>query len=224
MCPPTVAALKRHRFPPAWTHCRVAPPAQALMSGHDARNHGHTQDRAGAAQSRRGRPAGNARKRARRVRRRRRDGADLVVFSELFITGYPPEDLVRKPAFAAAARQIVEALAAETGDGGPGVIVGTIWAEDDKLYNVDCAARRRTRRRPCATRSICRTTACSTRSGCSTRGRCRGRWAFAASASACRSARTSGRRRCASACRRRARRCCSCPTARRSTGPSPISA
>ena len=64
-----------------------------------------------------------------------RQGADLVVYPELFITGYPPEDLVRKPAFAAAARSIVEALAAETGDGGPGVIVGTIWAEDGKLYN-----------------------------------------------------------------------------------------
>src|SRR5262245_28613544 len=62
-------------------------------------------------------------------------GADLVVFSELFITGYPPEDLVRKPAFAAAARNTVEAIAAETGDGGPGVVVGTIWAEDNKLYN-----------------------------------------------------------------------------------------
>ena len=31
-------------------------------------------------------------------------GADLIVFSELFICGYPPEDLVRKPAFAAACR------------------------------------------------------------------------------------------------------------------------
>ena len=30
---------------------------------------------------------------------------------------------------------MVEALAAETADGGPGVIVGTIWAEDGKLYN-----------------------------------------------------------------------------------------
>jgi NAD+ synthase len=62
-------------------------------------------------------------------------GADLVVFTELFITGYPPEDLVRKPAFAAAARSLVEALAAETADGGPGVLVGSIWPEESRLYN-----------------------------------------------------------------------------------------
>jgi NAD+ synthase len=63
------------------------------------------------------------------------EGADLVVSPELFITGYPPEDLVRKPAFAAAARAAVEALAKDTADGGPGVLVGTIWPEDGKLYN-----------------------------------------------------------------------------------------
>jgi NAD+ synthase len=79
--------------------------------------------------------AGNARKLRKARARGAADGADLVLFPELFITGYPPEDLVRKPAFAAAARRIVEGLAAETGDGGPGVIVGTIWAEDGKLYN-----------------------------------------------------------------------------------------
>src|SRR5262245_40763114 len=62
-------------------------------------------------------------------------GAYLVVFTELFITGYPPEDLVRKPAFGAAARAMVETLAQETGDGGPGVLVGSIWPEDGKLYN-----------------------------------------------------------------------------------------
>ena len=61
-------------------------------------------------------------------------GADLVVFSELFLTGYPPEDLVLKPAFQAAARSALEELAA-TLSGGPGVLVGTIWPDAGKLYN-----------------------------------------------------------------------------------------
>ena len=64
-----------------------------------------------------------------------RDGADLIAFSELFIAGYPPEDLVLKPAFQAACRSAVEALARETADGGPAVLMGTPWVEDDKLYN-----------------------------------------------------------------------------------------
>ncbi len=63
------------------------------------------------------------------------DGADLVVFTELYLTGYPPEDLVRKPAFADAARAAAERAAAETADGGPGILVGTIWPEDGKVYN-----------------------------------------------------------------------------------------
>jgi len=61
-------------------------------------------------------------------------GADLVVFPELFITGYPPEDLVLKPAFQFAARRRVEALAAELGPG-PAVLVGTVWPEDGKVFN-----------------------------------------------------------------------------------------
>ncbi len=61
-------------------------------------------------------------------------GADLVVFSELFVTGYPPEDLVLKPAFPAAARARIEALAAELGPG-PGVLVGTVWPEGGHVYN-----------------------------------------------------------------------------------------
>jgi NAD+ synthase len=79
--------------------------------------------------------AGNAE----RVRRGRvkaaADGADLIVFPELFIAGYPPEDLVLKPAFQAACRAAVEALARETADGGPAVLVGTPWVEQGKLYN-----------------------------------------------------------------------------------------
>jgi len=66
------------------------------------------------------------------------DGADLLVLSELFIAGYPPEDLVLKPAFQAACRAEIEALARETADGGPAVLIGTPWIEDGKLYNA-CA-------------------------------------------------------------------------------------
>ncbi len=62
--------------------------------------------------------------------------ADLVVFPELVITGYPPEDLVLRPAFQRAARAAVEGLTADTADGGPGLLVSTCWLGDDGLlYN-----------------------------------------------------------------------------------------
>ncbi|MEP9349070.1 NAD+ synthase [Xanthobacter sp. KR7-225] len=64
----------------------------------------------------------------------RLEGADLLVFSELSISGYPPEDLVLKPAFQAACRRAVEALAAETVDG-PALLVGAPWVEAGKLHN-----------------------------------------------------------------------------------------
>jgi NAD+ synthase len=67
-----------------------------------------------------------------------RDGADLVAFPELFICGYPPEDLVLKPALQAACRAKIEELARETADGGPAMLIGTPWVEDGKLYNAYC--------------------------------------------------------------------------------------
>jgi NAD+ synthase len=82
--------------------------------------------------------AGNAAK-VRAVRARAQaEGADLVVFSEMFIAGYPPEDLVLKPAFQAACRAAIEQLARETADGGPALLVGTPWSDGGKLYNA-CA-------------------------------------------------------------------------------------
>src|SRR6478609_8554558 len=61
--------------------------------------------------------------------------ADVLLFSELFITAYPPEDLVLKPALQQDARAAIEELARDTADGGPAVLIGAPWAEQGKLYN-----------------------------------------------------------------------------------------
>jgi NAD+ synthase len=82
--------------------------------------------------------AGNGEKARRARAQAARDGADIVAFPELFISGYPPEDLVLKPAFQAACRAKIEELARETADGGPAMLIGTPWVEDDKLYNAYC--------------------------------------------------------------------------------------
>ena len=62
-------------------------------------------------------------------------GADLVVTPEFSIAGYPPEDLVRKAAFVARCAAALDELAADTADGGPGLIVGGPWAEGARVYN-----------------------------------------------------------------------------------------
>ena len=62
-------------------------------------------------------------------------GAHLVVTPEFSIAGYPPEDLVRKAAFVARCTAALDELAADTKDGGPGLIVGGPWAEGAHIYN-----------------------------------------------------------------------------------------
>ena len=62
-------------------------------------------------------------------------GADLVMSPELYLAGYPPEDLVLKPAFQEACRAACEEMARQTAEGGPAMLVGLPWAEDGKLYN-----------------------------------------------------------------------------------------
>ena len=69
------------------------------------------------------------------VARSQAPGADLLVTPELSVVGYPPEDLVLKPALVAAAMERVEQLAAATADGGPALLVGAPIAEHGKLFN-----------------------------------------------------------------------------------------
>src|SRR5579883_2732361 len=63
-----------------------------------------------------------------------RQGGDLVVATELAVSGYQPEDLVLKPAFVRACEAAVQDLAAITRNG-PGMIVGSPWGRDGKVYN-----------------------------------------------------------------------------------------
>jgi NAD+ synthase len=64
-----------------------------------------------------------------------RQGADLVLFSELFLVGYPPEDLVLRPAIVTAAADALRALERESAAGGPGLAVTLPWAEHGRLFN-----------------------------------------------------------------------------------------
>ncbi len=62
-------------------------------------------------------------------------GADLIVFPELQLIGYPPEDLVLKPALIARAETELHRLATATADGGPAMLVGTVIANQGLLFN-----------------------------------------------------------------------------------------
>ncbi len=80
--------------------------------------------------------AGNvARIRAARAQTVAAGGADLVIYPELTVSGYPPEDLVLKDAFLDAVEDAVAQLAADTADGGPAMLVGAPWRADGKRCN-----------------------------------------------------------------------------------------
>ena len=66
---------------------------------------------------------------------RRGADAQLAVFSELALSGYPPEDLVRRPAFLDRVETAVAELAADTADGGPALLVGAPWRDGAALRN-----------------------------------------------------------------------------------------
>ncbi|WOI54086.1 NAD+ synthase [Parvularcula sp. LCG005] len=59
-------------------------------------------------------------------------GADLVVCPELIVSGYPPEDLVLRPAYVTACQAAVEKFAKSTANG-PAVLIGSPWPSDDQF-------------------------------------------------------------------------------------------
>ncbi len=79
--------------------------------------------------------AGNAAQARAAWEQGRAAGAGLVALTEMFVTGYQIQDLVRKPAFVADAMATVRQLARDCADG-PALAVGAPWrAEDGQLYN-----------------------------------------------------------------------------------------
>ena len=100
-----------------------------------------------------------------RLRRARAEGArlgaDLVVTPEMSIAGYPPEDLIRKPAFVAACEAAIADLAADTADGGPAIVVGGPCTTAPGCSTAAALP-------PAAPSTSCPITACSTKSACST--------------------------------------------------------
>ena len=79
--------------------------------------------------------AGNAAAMLAARERAKAAGADLVVFPEMQLVGYPAEDLVLKPAFVARATQELETMAKSTADGATAMLVGSIFVVDGALHN-----------------------------------------------------------------------------------------
>ena len=74
--------------------------------------------------------------RVRRARDRAAElGADLLVLSELVLVGYPPEDLVLRPALVDAAAAALRELERDSASGGPALIVTLPWRADGCLHN-----------------------------------------------------------------------------------------
>ena len=61
--------------------------------------------------------------------------SDLIVFSELFICGYPPEDLILKPAFLRSIKSAVDDLVEESKSKTPTLLLSVPWVENRKTYS-----------------------------------------------------------------------------------------
>jgi len=76
---------------------------------------------------------GNLRKARSLLGQARSAGADLLLFPELALTGYPPEDLLLRPGFLRAAKEALQELAASVAE--IDVLIGHPWVEGGKRFN-----------------------------------------------------------------------------------------
>jgi NAD+ synthase len=67
--------------------------------------------------------------------RSRAGDSDLIIFPELQLTGYPPEDLILKPEFVRRCHETTDRLIAATAEPGPAMLIGTVIAEGGAVYN-----------------------------------------------------------------------------------------
>lgn len=86
--------------------------------------------------------AGNRTRIADAARRANQGGADLVVFPELALNGYPPQDLIHVPAFVDQTEATLQQLSAECAEIGIDAIVGFVGKTDDDHGHraANCAA------------------------------------------------------------------------------------
>src|SRR3954469_24765837 len=68
------------------------------------------------------------------MRKRAGDG-DLLLWPELQLIGYPPEDLVLKPEFVRRTMECAERLVDATAEPGPAMLIGTVLNEGGSVYN-----------------------------------------------------------------------------------------
>lgn len=79
--------------------------------------------------------AGNALMIVRAAQEAAAQGADLVFYPEMALTGYPPEDLILVPAFRQAAWDAARQIAKDTESLKCDLIIGNLWDEKGAIYN-----------------------------------------------------------------------------------------
>lgn len=84
--------------------------------------------------------AGNAARIEQWARDAARDGADLVLYPEMCLTGYPPEDLILIPAFRQAAMAAAQQIADATKDLPCDLMFGSVWEREGHIYNASLLA------------------------------------------------------------------------------------